>query len=243
MKIKSAEGTLNIFGIVFLLVGIIMIVASIMMFVNNKQFEAHAEKTMAVITEIDRYTTGSGDDRTIHHDVYVEYRVDRKVYNRMLNTYNSSMYEGKEIEVMYNPDNPDDVRVNENVGSVILIIMGLVFGAIGGGIFFTNVIAGGKRKKLLADGDRVTGTITNVITVMNVRINNRHPFKAEVEVIDPYTGEKYLYSSKQVMDDIFYMIGSTVDVYVDRNDKSMYYVDLDSVEVDDYSAGKVHDFR
>ena len=126
---------------------------------------------------------------------------------------------------------------------VILCIMGLIFGAIGGGIFFANVAAGGKRKKLMENGDRVSGTITDVITVTNVRINGRHPYKAEVEVIDPYTGEKYLYSSKQVINDITYMVGSAVDVYVDPNDKSKYYVDLDSVAADEYSDVTVHDFR
>lgn len=243
MKIRGAEGTLNLIGIIFLLIGVIMVIASVCTFVGAKRFEANAEKTMAVITEIDRYTTGSGDDRTTHHDVYVEYRVDRQVYNCMLNTYTSSMYEGKEIEVMYDPANPGDVRVNDYIAPIILAFMGLVFGGVGGGMFFSNVAASVKRKKLLENGDKVTGTITNVITVTNVRINHRHPYKAEVEVNDPFTGERYLYSSKQVMDDIYYMVGSTVDVYVDRDDKSKYYVDLDSVAADEYSDTMVHDFR
>lgn len=243
MKVRGAEGTLNLIGIIFLLIGVIMVIASVCTFVGAKRFEANAEKTTAVITEIDRYTTGSGDDRTTHYDVYVEYRVDRQVYNGILNTYTSSMYEGKEIEVMYDPAKPTDVRVKDYIAPIILAIMGLVFGGVGGGMFFANVAASGKRKRLLENGDRVTGTITNVITVMNVRINNRHPYKAEVEVNDPFTGEKYLYSSKQVLDDIYYMVGSTVDVYVDRDDKSKYYVDLDSVVTDDYPSEKVHDFR
>lgn len=243
MKIRSAEGTINIVGIAFLFFGVLMIIVSIVTFVGAKKFEASAEKTMAVITDIDTYRTGSGDDRTTHHDVYVEYRVDRQVYNGMLDYYSSSMYVGKEIEVMYNPNNPADIRGSSNFVWIILAFMGLIFGAVGGGIFFANITAGGKRKKLMESGDRVSGTITNVITVMNVRINNRHPYKAEVEVIDPYTGEKYLYSSKQVIDDIHYMVGSAVDVYVDRDDKSKYYVDLDSVAADEYSDTMVHDYR
>ncbi len=243
MKIRSAEGTINIIGIAFLFFGVLMITISIVTFVGAKKFEANAEKTIAVITDIDTYRTGSGDNRTTHHDVYVEYRVDRQVYNGMLDYYSSSMYVGKEIEVMYNPNNPADIRGSSNFTWIILAFMGLIFGAVGGGIFFTNVTAGGKCKKLMENGDRVTGTITNVITVTNVRINHRHPFKAEVEVIDPYTGERYLYSSKQVLDDIYYMVGSTVDVYVDRDDKSKYYVDLDSVAAEEYTDVKVHDFR
>lgn len=243
MKIRSAEGTINIIGIAFLFFGVLMITISVVTFVGAKKFEANAEKTIAVITDIDTYRTGSGDNRTTHHDVYVEYRVDRQVYNGMLDYYSSSMYVGKEIEVMYNPNNPADIRGSSNFTWIILAFMGLIFGAVGGGIFFTNVTAGGKCKKLMENGDRVTGTITNVIAVTNVRINHRHPFKAEVEVIDPYTGEKYLYSSKQVLDDIYYMVGSTVDVYVDRDDKSKYYVDLDSVAAEEYTDVKVHDFR
>lgn len=243
MKVRGAEGTTNFIGIMFLLFGIFMIVASVVMFVGNKKFEASAEKTMAVITDIDTYTTGSGDDRTTHHDVYVEYRVGRQVYESMLDYYSASMHVGKEIEVMYNPADPDDIRGSKNFSWLILALIGLIFSGVGGGIFFANVAASINHKKLLENGDRVTGTITNVITVTNVRINHRHPFKAEVEVIDPYTGEKYLYSSKQVMDDIYYMVGSTVDVYVDHDDKSMYYVDLDSVAADEYTETKVHDFR
>lgn len=243
MKIRSAEGTINIIGIAFMFFGVLMIIVSIVTFVGAKKFEASAEKTMAVITDIDTYRTGIRDARTTHHDVYVEYRVDRQVYNGMLDYYSSSMYVGKEIEVMYNPNNPADIRGSSNFTWIILALIGLIFAAVGGGIFFANVTAGGKCKKLMENGDRVTGTITNVITVTNVRINHRHPFKAEVEVIDPYTGEKYLYSSKQVLDDIYYMVGSTVDVYVDRDDKSKYYVDLDSVADEEYTDVKVHDFR
>ncbi len=243
MKIKSAAGVTNLIGIVFFLVGILLIIVSVFTYVGNKQFESNAEKIMATITDIDTYRTRSNGKTKTRHNVYIEYEVDGKVYNRELNYYTSSMYEGKEIEVMYNPNNPADVRAYENIAFIILAFMGLVFGAVGGGMFFANVAAGGKRKKLMENGEPVTGTITDIITVTNVRINGRHPFKAEVEVIDPYTSEKYLYSSKQVINDISYMVGSTVDVYVDPNDKSKYYVDLDSVNADSYTDVKVHDFR
>ncbi|MBQ8175451.1 MAG: DUF3592 domain-containing protein [Oscillospiraceae bacterium] len=243
MKIKSAEGINNVIGVVFFLVGVLLVIVSIITFVGNKQFEANAETVMATITEIDTYRTRSNGKTKTHHNVFIEYEIDGKTYNRELNYYTASMYEGKEIEVMYNPDNPADARANDDFAWIILVFMGLIFGTLGGGLFFTNVIAGGKRKKLMENGDRVTGTITDVITVTNVKINGRHPYKAEIEVIDPYTSEKYLYSSKQVIDDISYMVGSTVDVYVDRDDKSKYYVDLDSVAADEYSDVKVHDFR
>ncbi len=243
MKVKSASGVTNIIGIVFLLVGVLLVIVSIITFVGNKQFEANAETVMATITEIDTYRTRSNGKNKTRHDVFIEYEVDGKTYNRELNYYTSSMYEGKEIEVMYNPDNPADARADENIASIILVFMGLIFGSVGGGLFFANVFAGSKRKKLMANGDRVTGTITDIITVTNVRINGRHPYKAECEVIDYLTGEKYLYSSKQVINDISYMVGSTVDVYVDRDDKSKYYVDLDSVAADEYTDTKVHDYR
>ncbi|MBQ7981299.1 MAG: DUF3592 domain-containing protein [Oscillospiraceae bacterium] len=243
MKVKSAAGVTNLIGIVFFLVGILLIIVSVVTYVGNKQFAANAETTMATITDIDTYRTRSNGKTKTRHNVYIKYEVDGKTYNRELNYYTSSMYEGKEIEVMYNPDNPADARAEDSFASIILVFMGLIFGGIGGGLFFTNVIAGGKRRKLMANGERVTGTITDIITVTNVRINGRHPYKAECEVVDYLTGEKYLYSSKQVINDISYMIGSTVDVYVDPSDKSKYYVDLDSVNADEYTDTKVHDFR
>ncbi len=243
MKLKSASNVTTIVGVVFALVGVILISVGIGIFASNKKFEATAETTTAVITDIETYYKRSGGEKKRYRDVYVQYEVDGKVYDRELNYYSSGMYTGQTIEIMYNPENPAEIRSGNSLLMLLILCgMGVVFAAIG--VPFTAIsIKGGAKKRLKANGERVTGTITDVITITNVTINGSHPYKAECEVIDQFTGEKYLYSSKQVMNDITYMVGSTVDVYVDPNDKSKYYVDLESVASDEDADTKVYDYR
>lgn len=101
-----------------------------------------------------------------------------------------------------------------------------------------------KRQQAIETGVRAEGIIKGVERNYNVRINGMHPFRAECELIDPVTGEIYLYSSENVAKNISYLIGSRVTVYYDPDDRSAYYVDIDSAE-ENYrmNAPEVHDFR
>ncbi len=127
----------------------------------------------------------------------------------------------------------------------------LIFGGIGLIFFIVGLpfLIGAVRKKqmknrLLETGVQTEGIITDVVINRSVTVNNRHPFKAECEVIDHLTGERYLYSSENVMKKIDYLIGRSVTVYYDPDDRSKYFVDIESAE-SDYSANEpeVHDFR
>lgn len=242
---KKAANTVSIIGAVFLIVGVFFIILGFVLFASAKKFQETAEQTTAVITRIDTYRSRTaGGDHTTEHDVYIEYIVDGVEYNAQLDTYNSSMYEGKEIEVYYDPDNPKNVKGG---GSGLLLIMsaiGAVFAVIGGSFVINDAKKRANMKMLLENGEVMTGVITNIVMDMSISINGVHPYKAECEVTDPYTGEKYLYCSDSVMEDISYMEGAEVTVYVDRDDRSKNYIDLDTVTVNsEYGESRIHDFR
>lgn len=244
-KIKTALSATKIIGIVFSGIGLLFFVIGIIFGITFSNFAAKAETTSAVITEIETYTTSSGNgSRTKHHNVYVEYSVDGVTYNALLDYFDSSMYKGGTVEVLYNPDNPGEIMGNDITISFIFTGIGIVFVIIG---FFAGVLPSikeGKRKKLMETGEQATGIIINVVADMSIEINGHHPYKAECEVVDPITGERYLYSSQNVMNNISYLIGQSVAVYYDPNDRSKYFVDLDSVHDDVFGgAPEVHDFR
>ncbi len=242
MKIQKATGVTNIIGVVFTLVGIIMIIIGIAVSSIGKIFEESAEKTDAVITEINTYYKRTGNDRRRHRDVFVEYVVDGKRYEGELNYYRTGMYEGGTVEIMYNPENPNEIRAGSpSLALLILGGIGILFSAIGIPFIVVGVKSGGK-KRLKTNGVRMTGVITNDVVITNVTINGYHPHKAECEVVDSYTGERYLYSSDSVMNDISCYIGSEVDVYVDPDDKSRSYVDLESLQAGQTDK-MVHDYR
>ena len=122
--------------------------------------------------------------------------------------------------------------------------IGLLFLLIG--IPFLVVVLRKRKmiRMLLERGVQTQAVITAVTIDHGVRVNGRHPYRAECKVTDSVTGEVYLYSSPRVMEDIHYLVGSTVTVYYDRNNRSRYYVDIESaMEAALSDGGKIHDFR
>ena len=100
------------------------------------------------------------------------------------------------------------------------------------------------KARLLETGVQTVGIIKSIEKNLQVTVNGRHPYKAECQVTDPVTGEIYLYSSESFMKNIDYLVGGQVTVYYDPDDRSKYYVDIESAERDyGVSAPEVHDFR
>lgn len=242
---KKAINATKIIGIVFAAFGLLFAVIGIIVSIEFSNFAANAEQTTAVITNIEAYRTKTTKGRyKTRHDVYIKYSVDGATYKSELGYYNSGMSIGDEIEVYYDPENPNKVRGKDSPLGFIFAGIGGVFAVMGICIGVIPAVKHGKKKKLIETGTQTTGIITGVTPDRSVRINGRHPYKAECEVIDEFTGERYLYSSDGVMGDISYLIGQSVAVYYDPNDRSKYYIDLDSVnERADNTAPVVHDFR
>lgn len=230
-------------GIIFSAVGVLLLVIGMIIHTANTSFMKSADMTYAEITDIVRHHQYKKGNKGDNYDVWIEYTVDGKTYNSRINSYDSSMYVGKEIEVYYDPENPSDVRTGSNVAVAICTAMGGLFFALGMTFLTVAIIKGRKRKLLKQNGEALTGTIINVSMNTNVRINNRHPYKAECKVINPFDGEEYLYSSENITSDISHLIGMAVTVYVDKNNKSKYYVDMDELMERYNTENAIHDFR
>ncbi len=122
--------------------------------------------------------------------------------------------------------------------------IGLLFLIIGLPFLIVGIKKRKTKMQLLETGVQTVGIITGVERNLQVTVNGRHPFRAECQVTDPVTGEIYLYSSESVMRKIDYLIGCQVTVFYDPDDRSKYYVDIESAERDyGAAAPEVHDFR
>ena len=243
LKKMSVKTILFFIGIIFFTVGTVFIVTGGFVHMSNASFMKNADTTYAEITDIEHDYNYRNGKKKKDYDVWIEYTVDGIIYNQRLNSYDSSMYVGKEIEVYYDPENPSDVRTNSKIFEIIIMSMGGFFAVSGGTFLAVVIVKNNKVKNLRKNGEVFTGTITDVKINRNVRINGRHPYKAECEVINPYDGEKYLYSSKNINSDISHFIGMTVNVYVDKNKKSKYYVDMDELMERYNTENKIHDYR
>ena len=143
------------------------------------------------------------------------------------------------------PNSNSGGRGNDNtIAALVLFGMGALFVALIGVLMVQTMKKTALNKRLVREGEQFIATITGVDIDNSITINGRSPDKVVCEVIDPFTGNKYLYSSDGYMNSLSYMIGMTVTVYVDPNDKSVYFVDLSTVSgTGDYGENKVYDFR
>ena len=115
-----------IFGGIFALVGTIIIIVGIITNVKTSQFKESAVEVNGVIEDI---VIEEHTDET-DYDVYVSYEYDGEYYEDVhLDFYSSSMYEGQEIDLLIDPDNPTDVHTNDGDLFFTLMFVGL------GGLF------------------------------------------------------------------------------------------------------------
>ena len=122
--VKLTVGLFAVIGFIFIIVGIIWLV-------SGRKFVQSAVKVSAVISEIESYRDS---DENVNYRVYVNYSYGGQRYEDIrLNEYSSSMYEGKEIQVMLDPDNPKKLMTNLGlyIGPAVFIGMGAIFTSAG----------------------------------------------------------------------------------------------------------------
>ncbi|MCM1227164.1 MAG: DUF3592 domain-containing protein [Clostridium sp.] len=238
----SVKFIFNLIGVIFTIVGAVFLISGSIYLISDIDFRSNAEQTQGTIRHIETDVyRWRGKLRTSHY-VTVEYTVDGENYSCEIGQYNSGMYVGKELTIYYDPDEPGNARIYSVVLPAVFMGIGGLFLILGIVFIAVNAASSKRIKSLMENGEALTGIVTNVTLNTSMRVNGRHPYKAECEVTDPYSGERYLYSSKNVTEDISGLIGSEVTVYTDRNDRSKYYVDIDGL-LSRETGENIHDYR
>lgn len=124
-----------------------------------------------------------------------------------------------------------------------VIGFGVIFAIVGAALMYSVILKAVRKKRLIANGDQLTGIITAVNMNMSVRVNGYHPYRADCEVFDPNSGERYLYRSENTMEDISGLVGMSVTVYADHDNRKKYYVDIASLAESYREENKIHDYR
>lgn len=133
--------------------------------------------------------------------------------------------------------------LEDDASKYIVIGFGAIFAIIGASLLLSVILKAVRRKRLIANGDQLTGTIVAVNLNMSVTVNGYHPYRADCEVFDPISGERYLYRSENTMEDISGLVGMSVIVYADPNNRKKYYVDVASLADSYRSENQIHDYR
>lgn len=218
-----------IFGI-FGIVGVILIIACICMTVSGIKFEKKSEEITGTIAYIEKYYD-SDHDR--HFRVYVNYEYQGQEYKHVhLNSYSSSMYEGKEITLKVDPENPGRVKTphSDLFACIILGIMGVVFSLIGIIPTVSGIRKAAKKKELREKGRYIYATVERIGINRGYSVNGVHPFVVYCNYQDEYSGVLYKFKSDNLWTDPYPILqeGSSIRIYVDGQDYSNYHVDVES---------------
>lgn len=119
---------------------------------------------------------------------------------------------------------------NEEFGpSVLLFIVGGIFIFMGIFAIVSTIKNRPDRNNLKINGQKCSGVILKIVPDFNTTLNGRHPEIAVCHVVDSYTGETFEVTSAGYMSDLTKYVMREVDVYIDRYDKSRYFVDIEKL--------------
>lgn len=125
---RLLSGALGIIlAVVFIGVGIFVIVMGVGRI--QKMNSAKYVETKATITKIETIEVTDTDEPSgtrEEHEITVEFTADGKKVVTQLNETPKDFYEGMELTVRYNVDNPTDVILPGNGGAYIMIGLGAV---------------------------------------------------------------------------------------------------------------------
>lgn len=225
---------------IFLVVGAIFSAVGITMALADSGFRERAEEITAEITGISSYRTSDGDRR---HNVYVTYQYDGRVYEDIeLNFYRSGMYEGQEIPLLCDPENPGHVK--SPGGMLLLEMVFLLIGILFMGIALVFIAVSRnkarRRKKILSSGKRLSAIVEQIAVNTSYVMNGRNPYQIYCYYRDEYKDVIYRFKSEDlwINPNVVLQPGDTIDVYVDGEDYSRYHVDAESIldkKVKDYT--------
>lgn len=212
----------------FIIAGIIFCFISILLYINYSNFMKTAISTTAEISDIRRVRSFIG--RRSMKVVYVSYVVDGKKYKARLNHHSIGTYEGKEITVYYQKDDPYVIKV------VYDIIHPLIYG--GCSIIFILIGVSGIlesmkkdkiRREVLVGGHKVDAEIVDVKFYRYPFSGNIRPCRAICKYRSPEYEIYYFTSEVLRFDPRVFVEGNTVPVYVDPNNYKKYYVNIADV--------------
>ncbi len=226
---SSLNKVYKILSIVFGVVSAVFILEGAIVFAHSKSYIENAELISCTVADIESEIDGNG---SVSYRVYVDYTYKGREYKHIeLNQYSDSMNRGKEIEVYVDKDDPENVKAKSFVLvlPIVFMLIGAAFGIAASVIVFIRSKNGKMRKALLQNGKKLYGEVRGGVLERTCTVNGKHPYRFECVYYDSLSGQPVICTSDAVWADPEQYIGRQVAIYVDLNDRSRYYVDLETI--------------
>lgn len=174
--------------------------------------------------------TGTIVDIKNDNEVFVSYLVGEKHYTNKLDSYSSSYYQGKEIAIYYDQNNPN--RIMSDLSFVLIYVfggLGIGFLTVTGIMVFFSIRKQQIRKKLIETGHVVQASVSSIEMNQNYSVNGKHPYVVVCEW-NSMDNKRYLFKS----DNIWFNPTKTIEergiktfpVYLYPYKMKPYYMDI-----------------
>ena len=217
----------NLIWIILASIGAIFVIIGLVVFGSVFNYENKVD-SVGTITEILSYRS---TNHNINHEVYVSYTVEGKEYKSRLNSYSSSFYEGKEIDIYYDKDNPNKIGV-KSLDLLFLIFpgIGLIFLIIGGTGILVKINKKKSEENLKENGKLIYANYVETVLNTSYRVNGKCPYNIICEWNNTLDNKKYIFKSKNIWINPEKIIKEKdikqFTVYID-NDRKKYVIDVD----------------
>lgn len=214
---------------IFAVMGIVIIGLAVWVLVSGIRFR----KTSVSITgKVEDIVTYYDNDDEAHDEIFVTYTFEGQTYERIkLNEHGGNMYVGKTIELLCDPQNPGRVEMKSTfwISVITLGIMGIVCFSIGAIPLYFSIKKSLQNKRLRAKGRVLCATVEKITLDTTMTIEGQNPYLIYCTWWNEHTGRQVQFKSERLWKDPgnLFSRGSKINVYVDENTLSKYYVDAE----------------
>lgn len=217
----------RIINYILTIISIIGLIAGISLFIYDYNLEQRAININAKITSLE-YKDGS-------YKATVKYKVDKETYNQVVTINDDTYTVNDEIPIKYDIENPGKlINNNHYMVAIPLIILSLLISLISLKETIKNLKRSNNIKHLLTKGIYVQANISEIIIDNKGKKNKgNYPYKLRAKFTNPLDNQVYSYDSESTYLDLNSIIkqynNQLILVYLDQNNTSNYYVDLNSL--------------
>lgn len=222
----------KLLGVIFGVIGLTLMAAGAAVFIRTNSFVREAAEVKGKVSRIDSSIDFDGET---NYTAFVTYKYEGQEYkNIRLKEYTSSLYEGKTIELYLDKDDLGSPRIKSMVYLLAIIFtgIGVIFLIIGAALLIVGVRIKGRNRKLKETGVRIYAQVQRGFVDTTYTLKGRHPYRLECVYYDERSGQPVICTSDIIWESPDMYIGKYVSVYVDREDRSRYVVDLQNIEAD-----------
>ena len=137
MNQRIASLLQRLLPLIFLAAGIVFIVLGSVTLGHHKTYLPATGTISSIDVEY-----GVGEDATDTYTVMVEYEVDGTTYFSELGEMKSGYHQGKEVDLLYNPENPEEIIPSGKTGPIIAVVFGGVVTLAGAFSIVRKIVTG-----------------------------------------------------------------------------------------------------